>query len=191
VRTRVISFVLAALAGLAVMGCGNSRTPAPQPSTSAAPGPLRSVSYPAYGLRISEPRNWLVSGGRAPLVATISLSTAVVALWKYPRHVPAPAGAASLAQARQDLIAAAKRRDPSLQMIRSTVAKLNGFPAVELDAFEHAAGQARRVRSTHVFTPEAEVVLDEYAPPAAFHAIDHAVFSPLKRSLQITPVTSG
>jgi hypothetical protein len=30
-------------------------------------------------------------------------------------------------------------------------------------------------------------VLDEYAPPTAFHTVDHDVFSPLKRSLRLFP----
>jgi hypothetical protein len=38
----------------------------------------------------------------------------------------------------------------------------------------------------HVYLPGAEVVLEEYAPPALFHRIDHAVFSPVKRSLRLT-----
>jgi hypothetical protein len=35
------------------------------------------------------------------------------------------------------------------------------------------------------------VVLDAYAPPALFHPVDHAVFSPLKRSLQLTAPTGA
>jgi hypothetical protein len=47
------------------------------------------------------------------------------------------------------------------------------------------------VRSTHVYVPGAEYVLDEYAPPAMFHAVDHAVFSPIKRSLRLVPVATA
>jgi hypothetical protein len=41
------------------------------------------------------------------------------------------------------------------------------------------------VRSVHVYGPTSEVVLDAYAPPASFHPLDHAVFSPVKRSLRV------
>jgi len=71
------------------------------------------------------------------------------------------------------------------------VATVAGYPAIELDAFEQLKGSPRRVRSTHVFTGTSEVVLDEYAPTAIFHSVDHAVFSPLKRSLRLTSAASG
>jgi hypothetical protein len=46
-------------------------------------------------------------------------------------------------------------------------------------------GQLRRVRSLLVYLAGAEVVLEEYAPPAAFHSVDHLVFSPVRRSLRL------
>lgn len=182
---------LIALGGAAAAvlgGCGNSRTPVPSLAQPVAPGSLRLVNYRNAGLSIREPTNWLISRGAPPLVTTISLSSAVAALWRYPRHDPVPAAGTPLTQARLQLIAAARRRDPSLQLIRSSVAMIDGFPAVEVDAFERVGNQLRRVRSTHVFTPDAEVVLDEYAPPPLFHRVDHAVFSPLKRSLRVSGV---
>jgi hypothetical protein len=36
-----------------------------------------------------------------------------------------------------------------------------------------------------LFADGAELVLDVYAPVRDFHSVDHAVFSPLKRSLQL------
>lgn len=178
------SLALAVAALIALTGCGNARTTASL-GASVTPGVLQWVHYPAYGVTIRAPQKWQVSRGQPPLVATMSLSDAVATLWSYPRHLPPPASAAALALARRQLIAAARRRDPTLQLIRSSVSLLDGFPAVELDAFEHVNGRPRRVRSTHVFTAGAEVVLDEYAPPQRFHAVDHAVFSPLKRSLRV------
>jgi hypothetical protein len=76
-------------------------------------------------------------------------------------------------------------------LIRASVGLVDGYPAIELDAFERINGRPRRVRSTHVFTGSSEVVLDEYAPAALFHSVDHAVFSPLKRSLHLSPAVSG
>jgi hypothetical protein len=172
-------------------GCGNSRTTVPSLSAPVSPGVLRWVSYPAYGVTIRAPKNWAVSGGRRPLVTTISLSSSVAAVWSYPRHGGPPASLAALGRFRRGLIDSARRRDPSLQLIRSTVALVDGFPSVEVDALEHVGGRLRRARSIHVFTRSSEIVLDEYAPAALFHTVDHAVFSPLKRSLRIAPAASG
>jgi hypothetical protein len=43
----------------------------------------------------------------------------------------------------------------------------------------------------HVFVARAEVVLDEYAPPQDFPAVDHAVFSPLKHSLLLSGASTA
>lgn len=149
------------------------------------PGPVHVISYPAYGVSLRVPANWTVRPAPAPLVFTVSSGTAVVALWSYRRSSGPPADPAALARAQAHLVAAVRRRDPTLRVIRSSAAALDHRPAIELDAFERIAGQPRRVRSTHVFTPGAEVVLDMYAPPDIFHDVDHAVFSPLKRSLRV------
>ncbi|MEA2159620.1 MAG: hypothetical protein QOD66_2000 [Solirubrobacteraceae bacterium] len=180
-------FVLAA----ALAGCGNSRTPVPSLGSQAAAGTLRWLHYPAYGLSIRGPSTWLNRDGPAPLVTTFSLSDSVAALWSYPRRTPPPSRASALAAARTNLVAAARRKDPSLRLIRARVFTLGGYPAIELDAFEQLMGSPRRVRSTHVFTGTSEVVLDEYAPIGIFHSVDHSVFSPLKRSLRLTSAASG
>ncbi len=65
-----------------------------------------------------------------------------------------------------------------------------GSPAVVLDATEQIAGQGRRVHSIHLFTPSGELVVEEYAPSDVFHAVDHEVFSPLKRSLALMPTSA-
>jgi hypothetical protein len=52
---------------------------------------------------------------------------------------------------------------------------------------QRVAGQQRRVRSTHVFAQGAEVVVDQYAAPRDFAAVDAAVFEPTVRSLRIGP----
>ena len=41
---------------------------------------------------------------------------------------------------------------------------------------EQIAGHERQVRSSHLFEPRAEVVLEEYAPPQLFAGVEHAVF---------------
>jgi len=37
----------------------------------------------------------------------------------------------------------------------------------------------------HVYADGAELVLEEYAPEAMFSGVDHSVFSPVRRSLQL------
>jgi hypothetical protein len=57
---------------------------------------------------------------------------------------------------------------------------------VEVDALERVGKQIRRVHSVHVFVPHAELVLDEYAPPQLFAAVDRSVFVPVQRSLLVS-----
>ena len=71
-------------------------------------------------------------------------------------------------------------------MFHALRTRAGAAPAVELDALERVGGQLRRVRSIHVFLAHAEIVLDEYAPPGQFHAVNRAVFTPVRRSLALT-----
>jgi hypothetical protein len=173
--------LLAGAAGL-LAGCGNAPTPVRDLSQTAAPTGFHALAYPQSGVAISVPDNWLVQPKTAPLLSTISSGNAVVALWRFRRTLPPPTRPRALSR----LIAAARARDPSFTLIRARIQTIDADPAIELDAFERVAGQPRRVRSVHVFAPGAELVLDEYAPPGIFHAVDHAVFSPLKRSLRLS-----
>jgi hypothetical protein len=171
--------------------CGDSRTPVPDLTRPASAGVFRTLGYPAAGLVVRAPSSWSVVGRRAPLIATISSGPAVVALWRFRHETASPATAAALGRARVALIAAARRRDHGLRLIRASTATVGRLPAIELDAIERIRGEVRRVRSTHVFTSGAEIVLDEYAPPSLFPAVDRAVFSPVKRSLRMSPVAAG
>lgn len=160
----------------------------PNPLTPAPPSGFRTLGYPSSGIAFQAPTNWSVATEKAPLVAIIDSGSAVVAVWRYSRAAAPPAPGSALNQAKGALIAAARARDSSLQVIRSSIVKVDGVGGVELDAIERIDGQVRRVRSTHVFVSGAELVVDEYAPPTVFHAVDHAVFSPLKRSLRLSAV---
>ncbi len=184
-RRALVSRLTVPAAVLLLGGCGNSRTPAPNVQAPAPAGAVRALSYPTYGISLQVPRNWVLEGPGAPLLATVSSGKAVVALWSYPRAAPPPAGAAALALARVRLIAATERSDRGLRLIHAKVIQVDHHAGIELDALERISGQPRRVRSVHVFTAHAEVVLDAYAPPEIFHPVDHDVFSPLKRSLRL------
>jgi hypothetical protein len=168
-----------------VAGCGNSRTPVPSATQPAAPDGFRTLTRSYAGVRFSIPRNWTVTGQRAPLVVTVASGTAVVALWRFARRAPAPAGSRALAGARSRLVAAARARDRTLHVLGSNLARIHGASAVELDAIETIRGRPRRVSSTHLYVRGAELVLDEYAPPDLFAAVDRSVFVPVRRSLAL------
>jgi len=184
VRRRFV-YLLACL-GAALCGCGSSPNRPPDLSRPAAPRGTQSLAFSSAGVSFTVPSNWAALNGAPPLVATVASGRALVALWRYPRSEPLPADPVALDNARVALLLAARRRDPSIQVIRSRALSVDGVPAIELDALEHVAGQLRRVRSLHLFAYGAELVLDAYAPPDAFHAVDHSVFSPLKRSLRLS-----
>jgi hypothetical protein len=175
----------------AVVACGNSRTPPPNLTKPAVPRGVRAVTYPQSGIKFNAPANWTVATERAPMVATVTSGAAIVAVWRYHRTAPTPATVAALDQTRRALIRAVQSSDPSLQLIRSHLGRLHGAPTVILDAIEQIGGRERRVRSIHMFGSGAEFVVDEYAPTSEFAAVDHVVFSPLRRSLTLIPVSAA
>jgi hypothetical protein len=175
----------------AVAACGNSRTPLLSLTQPAAPRGLRTFAYPKSGIEFKAPVNWAVSTQPAPMVATVTSGEAIVAVWRYPRSAPAPATSDALDQTSAALIRAAQASDPTLRVIRSHPARLHGAPTIILDAIERIAGRERRVRSIHIFGSGAEFVVDEYAPTSVFATVDRVVFSPLRRSLTLIPVSAA
>jgi hypothetical protein len=180
-----------AITGLSLVllaGCGNSRTPVPSLTSPVAPHGFRTVRYPNSGLAFRAPSNWLVTGQQAPMVAVASSGSAVVSIWRYPNSGAPPLGKAALRHAQGRLVNQARSRDATLRLIRGKLTRVDGSPAVELNALERIKGQERRVRSLHIYTYGGEVVFDEYAPTSVFHDVDHLVFSPMKRSLALIPI---
>ncbi len=174
-----------------VAACGNSRTPVPNLAQPAVPRGIRTLTYTKAGVTLVAPANWTVSPQKPPLIATVNSGAAIVAVWRYPRTAPAPATTAALKQTRSALIRSAQASDPSLRLIRSSLGGQHGTPTIILDATERIAGNERRVRSIHMFGSGDEVVVDEYAPTDIFAAVDHGVFSPLRRSLTLLPVSGA
>jgi hypothetical protein len=172
---------------LLAAGCGNSRTVVPDLSVPAAPHGFRKLTVTSAGVSLITPRNWTVSSQTAPLVLTLNSGTAVVALWRLDRAAPPPAGRAGLNSAARLLMAAVRHRDRSIGRLRATPTQVDGARAIRLEARERIAGQVRRVTSTHVYLEGAELVLDEYAPPAQFPSVARAVFTPVRRSLTLLP----
>lgn len=169
-----------------VAGCGNEATPVPDVTAIRPPAGSVAASYPRLGLRFRVPANWRLRAGRAPLVATVASGTATIALWRYRRTEPLPAGRAALDRARAALVAAVRRRDGTFDLGGSAVTAAAGRPAIEVRGTETIAGERRRVRSVHVFARGAEVVVDAQAPPGAFGAMEARVLGPLLASLRVT-----
>jgi hypothetical protein len=175
----------------ALAACGNSRTPVPNLAQPVAPHGIRTLTYTNAGIALTAPANWAVAQQKPPEVATVNSGAAIVALWRYRRTAPVPATPAALAQTRAALISSARSSDPSLRVIGSQLGRLHGAPTIILDATERIAGHERRVRSIHMFGSGEEVVVDEYAPPDIFARVDPVVFSPLRRSLTLFPVSGA
>lgn len=170
----------------ALAGCGEQRTQPPDPRVPVAPAGLKLERFPRAGVSFTQPVNWDLRRGRAPLVATVSSSRAVVSLWRYPRIEPLPSGHAELEQARMALIAAARARDPSLALRQSTLSHLAGFDAIVLVGRETVGSERREVISVHIFAYGAEVVFDALVPFARVQSLLRTVFGPMLYSLRLT-----
>jgi hypothetical protein len=172
---------------LALAGCGNSRTPVPDISRPAPPQGFRTLTLSHAGVSLATPANWIVTGQSAPLVVTLNSGPAVVALWRFARSGPPPTTAAALGRARRSLITAVRGRDRAVSVVGSAETRVAGAGAVALQVRERIDGHLRRVLSTHVYIPGAELVLDEYAPPPQYAAVARSVFAPVLRSLALLP----
>lgn len=178
-------------ATVALAGCGNEATPAPDVTT---PGPRlgsNPVSFPEHGLTFDAPAGWSLNRGQPPLVATVATGQATIAIWRYPRSEELPDSPQELEAARESLLQAAKQRDPSFEVIKAANARVDGRPAVQVRAKETIEEQLRVVRSTHVYAEGGEIVIDAFAGPDDFRRVDADVFRPLLRSLNITTPTGG
>jgi hypothetical protein len=182
-RVLLSSCALAALAA----GCGNQRAKAPDIDEPLAPKGQLTAEYSSAGLRFEAPRNWSLSRGNAPLVATVTSGLATVAIWRYDRSEPLPRRSVDLKFALDQLVNAAKARDKTLSLQSSQVLDVGGIHAVELLGDETIDGAPRRVRSTHLYdrAGKAEIVIDAYAPPERFERVNRKVFAPLLASLKV------
>jgi hypothetical protein len=171
---------------LALAGCGNERTPAPDTATPLTPQGSALVRYPQAGVRFATPGRWDRAAGQAPLVATVTSGRATVAVWRFPRAEPLPSSAQDLRRARRTLLAAARARDPSFRSQRITSRRVGDLRAIEVRGTGTVEGQARAVRSLHVYGFDGEVVVDALAPPDQFGRVDREVFGPLLRSVRLS-----
>lgn len=183
---RPIALIALALAA-SLPACGNERQHAPEAPRATVPAGKRTVQISRYGVTFVRPANWPLTGGvRPPQIAAVNSGQVSINLWRYRRDERLPASSADLQRARRALIAAARGRDRSLRVLRARALRLDGVPAVEVVATERIGVARRTVRSTHLYAHGGELVVDAYAPPAEFAAVDRAVFVPLLRSLRLT-----
>lgn len=177
-RVLICSLVLLA-------GCGNERTDPPDVATPGPPLGSTRQSDPTNAISFLVPVGWRFDRGQAPLVATIATGQASIAIWRYPRTEPLPTTDAQLDQALNDLVAAAKARDPTFTEQAREKLEVDGKPAVQLRGTGSVAGQPRTVRSTHVYADGHEVVVDALVPAKDFARVDELVTAPLLRELRL------
>jgi hypothetical protein len=136
-------------------------------------------------VRFLAPKGWLVNEGEGTQVYTISTGEATIAIYRYPRTEQTPRTRTQLDQAADLLVGAAKARDSTFTELKRGRLKVDGHPAVQLRGTETIVGRPRMVRSTHVYTRRAEIVVDAFAPAKDFRRVDEQVFRPLLKSLKI------
>jgi hypothetical protein len=181
VQRRSIALLVVTV-GLA--GCGNSRTAPPTLTTPQPSGGLVRHAFTAAGFSIGTPTSWSTTAGSAPLLSVVS-GSATIAVWRYPRTNPhLPRSNSALKRALTALLRAVRARDATFSLVHARVAPVAHRGGLEIVGLETIDGQRREVRSTHFFVRRAEVVVDEYAPPNVFPAVDRATFLPVVHSLR-------
>jgi hypothetical protein len=176
---------IACAAAVLAAGCGNEQSTPPDVSKPVRPVGSAATSFGTQGVRFATPGGWHVRAGAAPLVATVQSGPAQIAVWRYPRTEPLPKTSAELTQARDLLLQAAKARDQTFKETRTAITKVDGHPTIEIRGTETISGQARTVRSTHVYAFGAEVVVDAFAPADVFGQVDREAFVPIVKSLRL------
>jgi hypothetical protein len=178
--------ILPVLLLVLISGCGNAPTPTPDTATPVAPAGAEPVRLAEAGVRFDAPVGWVERPGPVPLVTAYTSGQGSIAIFRYPRIEPLPRTGAQLDAATDQLVAAVKARDASFREERRSRTKVDGDRAIVLRGTARVAGQVRSVRSTHIFTDGAEVVVDAFAPPGDFDRVDEQVFRPLLRSLKLS-----
>ena len=179
---RVLVLIVAALAAA---GCGRERLAVPDVEEPLISRGTQPLALPRAGLDVDVPEGWSVARGTAPLVVQTTSGSAAIAIWRYPRTEPLPEDDAQFDAAKAALLQAVKQRDETYKEVSTRRVEVDGEPALELVGDERIAGRERRVRSTHVFAHDAELVVDQYAPPKEFARLDTAVFRPFVQALEI------
>ena len=179
-----------AAACVVLAGCGNKpRNPPTVTAPKAAFGWVEQ-DIPTQGVTFQRPSAWRYAPGNSPLLATMSSGLTTIAVWRYPRQEKLPTTLDELNAARDSLVAAAKARDSTFKVIKAKGTRAAHNPAVVIVADETVAGQARRVRSTHIYAAGAEVVVDAFAPADQYEQVETPIIIKLVRTFVITKPAS-
>jgi len=173
-------------AAVLAAGCGNERTPPPDVDTPGRPFGFSDREVDDAGLALQVPNGWRVAEGTPPQVIASSTGTAVLSVWRYPRTEPLPDSEDELQAARDNLIDAAKARDPDLRVRSSEVTEIDGRPAVEIVAEGTITGRERVLHSVHVYAFGSEYVIDAYARAQDFERVDEQVFEEVIDSIELS-----
>lgn len=184
-RAALATLLTAAVAVLAA--CGNE--PDRPPPVISEPKPAGGwIPYPIteQGVSFDRPAAWRITPGDPPLLATMSSGLATISVWRYPRQEPLPETLEELTAAKDALVAAAQARDPTFEVIKAKGTRAAHRPAVVIIGDETVAGQARRVRSTHIYTNASEFVVDAFAPADQFALVEEPIIVELIRTFEFT-----
>lgn len=183
-RSRPLALLAATLLA-AASGCGYERSKPPDVATPAAPTSFQKRSFKKEGLALKAPANWRPTIGQTPLVVTFTSGRATLAVWRYPRSEGLPMDRIEVAKVLPALLDAARKRDPALRVKKKQLVAVDDVPGVVLTGSETILGQRRRVRSVHLYTDGAEIVIDAFAPPRVFARVDRQVFRKVLDSVKL------
>ena len=181
-----------AIPALAVAGagCGNARNEPTGLSQLGRQVSLVNFVAPSGDVTFGRPSTWSVTGGALPKVAQISSGEAVATVFAYPR-TDLPDDPAGVEASRQRLILSLHDRDPSFEVERSRLRKVDGAEAVEIVGRGRVAGQKVKTKSVHVYKGAAEYVIDAYARPHQFRRADTEAFEPLLATIRLGGFPEG
>jgi hypothetical protein len=190
--------IAALLLLLPLLGGGREKTPATEIVRPSPPSGGFVTQNVGLGTLIDLPRDpWSTRGcddraerpdeAQPDLVCVVTSGPGVLSIWIYPRGRKGPANRAELRVARDDLLAAAERREPSFRKRAAAITRYDGLPAIQIRGTAEILGRPRTIRSTHVFVGGREIVIDTYATNSSFKRVDATVFRRALRSLQIAP----
>jgi len=164
--------------------CGTERVKPADPLAVREPGQWLRATEARTGLSIEVPRTWQRDYRESPGLFRLVSGAAQVSAWAYKRTEPLPADDASLAAARDALVAEAKRRNPTLTVDAVRTREVGGAPGIEIVGSQEIEGTLVRTRSVHFFRDGAEFVIEALAPRRAFAKADRIVLERILDSLR-------
>jgi hypothetical protein len=185
VRTLLLCALVLALPLLAT-GCGNDRADGGDLTTVPAGSGSRVLRYPNAGLTVKVPKAFKVSLASAPELFRASLNESFVSVFVYRRKEQLPKTRDELRTARDRLVKAAKARDKTFDLEKSTLTRAGGAPAIELLGDQTLFRGELRLRSLHVYKGNGEYVIELVAPRSSFGRLDRATFPGIRGSLKLT-----